>query len=96
MAKGYWVVAYQSISDTDKLAAYAKLAAVAIAEAGGTFLARGGQVVAHEAGLTERTVLVEFPTYAAAVDAYGSPAYQQALVALGDAVVRDLRITEGV
>lgn len=96
MAKGYWVVAYRSISDPDKLAAYGKLAPSAIAEAGGRFVARGGQLVAHEAGLAERTVVVEFPSYEAAVAAYDTPAYREALAALGDGAERDLRITEGV
>jgi uncharacterized protein (DUF1330 family) len=96
MAKGYWVVAYRSISDTDKLAAYGKLAGVAIAEAGGKFLARGGQVTPHEAGVAERTVIVEFPSYEAAVAAYGSEAYRRALEVFDGAAERDLRITEGV
>lgn len=96
MAKGYWVVAYRSISDLDKLAAYGKLASVAIAEAGGRVLVRGGQVTPREAGLNERTVLIEFPSYEAALDAYGTEAYQKALVALDGAVERDLRITQGV
>ena len=34
MAKAYWVATYRSISDPDKLAAYAKLAGPAIAAAG--------------------------------------------------------------
>ena len=41
MAKAYWVATYRSISDPDKLAAYAKLAGPAIQAAGGKFLARG-------------------------------------------------------
>ena len=96
MAKGYWISAYRSISDPDKLAAYGKLAGPAIAAAGGIFLARGGRVTAHDDGLDQRTVLVEFPSYEAALAAYDTPAYQEALAALGDAVERDLRITEGV
>jgi uncharacterized protein (DUF1330 family) len=96
MAKGYWVVAYRSISDADKVAAYGKLAVPAIADAGGKFLSRGGQVTPHESGQNERTVLVEFPSYAAAVAAYETPAYREALAALGDGADRDLRITEGV
>jgi uncharacterized protein (DUF1330 family) len=96
MAKGYWVVAYHSISDLDKLAAYGKLAGAAVAEAGGRFLARGGQVVPHEAGLNERTVIVEFSSYEAALAVYATPGYQKALEALGDSTVRDLRIIEGV
>ncbi|HJP76347.1 MAG TPA: DUF1330 domain-containing protein [Pseudonocardiaceae bacterium] len=96
MSKGYWVVAYQSISDQDRLTAYGKLAGPAVADAGGKFLARGGQVVPHEAGLNQRTVLVEFPSYEAALAAYDTPDYRKALETLGDAAVRDLRIIEGV
>ena len=96
MAKGYWVTAYRSISDPDKLAAYGKLAGPALIAAGGSFLVRGGQVTPHEAGRNERTVVVEFPSYQAALDAHESPAYQEALVALGDGAERDLRIVEGV
>ena len=35
MAKGYWVTIYRSISDPEKLAAYAKLAPIATAPFGG-------------------------------------------------------------
>jgi uncharacterized protein (DUF1330 family) len=96
MAKGYWVVAYRSVSDPGKLAAYGKLAAPAITSAGGRFLVRGGQVTPHEVGQNERTVVVEFPSYSDALAAHESPAYQEALVALDGGAERDLRITEGV
>lgn len=96
MAKGYWVVAYRSITDADKLAAYGKIASIAVDESGGRFLARGGQVTPHEAGLQERTVLVEFPSYEIAVAAYHSETYQRALAAFDGAAERDLRIIEGV
>jgi uncharacterized protein (DUF1330 family) len=46
--------------------------------------------------LKERTVLIEFPTYEAAVAAYDSDQYKKALEALGDGVERDLRIIRGV
>jgi uncharacterized protein (DUF1330 family) len=54
MAKAYWVTAYRSISDPEKLAAYARLAGPAIAPFGGRYLARGNAVAAYEAGLKER------------------------------------------
>lgn len=42
-------------------------------------------------------MLIEFDSVAAALAAYDSPAYKEALVALGDnAVVREIRIIEGV
>lgn len=96
MAKGYWISAYHEVRDEDRLAAYAALAGPAIAEAGGRFLARGVAARAYEAGLLQRTVVVEFPSVEAAEACHDGPAYQAALEALGDAVTRDLRIIEGV
>ena len=96
MTKGYWVGAYRHISDPEKLAAYGKLAGPAIGELGGRFLARGGTVEAHEAGLAERTTLIEFDSFEAALAAYQSDAYQRALTVLGDGAERDVRIVEGV
>ena len=96
MAKGYWVSAYHAIHDEEKLAGYAALAGPAIAEAGGRFLARGVAAHAYEAGLAQRTVIVEFDSVEAAVACHDGPAYTAALEALGDAVTRDLRIVEGV
>jgi uncharacterized protein (DUF1330 family) len=96
MAKGFWVATYRSISNPDKLAAYAKLAGPAIEAGGGTFLARGTAAKAYEAGLLQRTVLIEFPSVDAAVSTHDSPAYKAALAALGDGAERDLRIVEGV
>ena len=55
MPKAYAVVTYRSISNADKLAAYAKLAGPAIAPFGARFLARGNAAVAREHGLKERT-----------------------------------------
>ena len=45
----------------------------------------------------QRTVIVEFDNIQAALAAYDSPGYREALAALGtDAVVREIRIVEGV
>ena len=96
MAKAYWVTCYRSITDPDKLAAYAKLAPEAIAPFGGRYLARGTAAVAYEAGLRERIVISEFPSVEQAVAAHDSAAYQEALRALGNGAVRDLRIVEGL
>jgi uncharacterized protein (DUF1330 family) len=95
MPKGYWVTCYRSISDPQKVAAYAKLAPAATAPFGARYLVRGSAAVAYEAGQKERIVISEFPSLAQAVAAYNSPAYQEALKALGDGAVRDIRIIEG-
>ena len=95
MAKGYWISCYRKIKNPEKLAAYAKLAAPAIQGAGGRFLVRGPADKAHEQGLKERTVVVEFESLAKAHEVHDGPAYQEALRALGDGVERDFRICEG-
>ncbi|MFE9845346.1 DUF1330 domain-containing protein [Streptomyces goshikiensis] len=95
MPKGYWVSAYRTISDPEKLAAYNKLAPEAVKAGGGRVFARDGRTVAHEAGIAERTILIEFDSFEQAVAAYESAAYQEALAALSDGVERDFRIIEG-
>ena len=96
MAKAYWITTYRSISNPDKLAAYAKLAGPAVAAAGGKFIVRGMPVEAWESGMKERTVVVEFPSLKQALDAHKTPGYQEALKALGTgSVVRDMRVVEG-
>lgn len=96
MAKGYWVSAYHAVHDPEKLAAYAKLAGPAIEAGGGRFLARGNAAKAYEAGILQRTVIVEFESVAKAIETHDGPAYQAALKALGDGCTRDLRVIEGV
>ncbi|MGZ9038888.1 MAG: DUF1330 domain-containing protein [Burkholderiales bacterium] len=96
MAKAYWICFYRSISDPDKLAAYAKIAGPAIQSAGGRFLARGGVAKTYEAGLNQRTVMIEFDSVGQAVSAHDSAEYQRALQALGNGAERDIRIVEGV
>src|SRR5262245_43659380 len=97
MAKAYWVVTYRSIKNPDALAAYAKLAGPAIQGAGGKFIVRGPAAKAYEAGIPQRVVVIEFDSLDKALAAHDTPAYQEALKALGkDAVERDMRVVEGV
>ncbi len=96
MAKAYWIAAYREIHDQEKLDAYLELAGPAIAAGGGTFLARGPAAKVYEAGIPERTTLIEFDSLEAAIATHDSPAYQEALRLLGDGVTRDLRFAEGL
>ena len=96
MPKAYWVTCYRSISNPEALAAYAKLAGPAIAPFGGRYLARATATAAYEAGLKQRIVISEFPSVENAIAAHDSPAYQDALKALGSGAERDLRIVEGL
>ena len=96
MPKAYWISCYHKVLDPAKLAAYAKLAGPAIEAGGGRFLARAVATQAYEAGLLERTVLIEFDSAEKAIATHESPAYRAALAALDGGVVRDLRIVQGV
>jgi uncharacterized protein (DUF1330 family) len=96
MAKGYWVTVYRSIKNADALAEYGKVAGPAIIAGGGKFLARGVPVRAYEAGLPERTVLIEFESVEKATATFEGPAYQAAAKLLSGQVERDIRIVEGV
>ena len=96
MPKGYWITFYRSISDSAALAAYGKLAGPAIISNGGRFLARGDAVHAYEQGIAQRVTVTEFDSVELAVAAHDSPAYQEALKALGNACERDVRIVEGM
>jgi uncharacterized protein (DUF1330 family) len=96
MAKAYWVAAYRSVSNPEALAAYAKLAGPAIAAGGGRILVRGMPAHLYEAGIAQRTVVIEFDSVKHAMAAHDSPAYQEALALLAGAAERDIRIVEGV
>jgi uncharacterized protein (DUF1330 family) len=97
MKKGYWVVAYRSISDESAMKAYGPLAALVLQSFGGRLLASPtSQVQPYEAGLRQPAVIVEFDSYEKAVAAYKSEAYHKALQALGSGAERDFRIVEGV
>jgi uncharacterized protein (DUF1330 family) len=95
MAKAYWITTYRNISNPDALAEYAKLAAPAIQAGGGRFLVRGTPSKVYEAGLNQRTVIIEFESVASAIAAHDSDGYKAALKALGNAAERDIRIVEG-
>ena len=94
MPKAYWISTYQKIIDDTKMAAYATLAGPAISSGGGRFLARGMPEKVYEAGIKERTVLIEFDSVDAAINTHDSPAYAEALSALDGGAVREIRIVE--
>ena len=96
VAKAYLVLCYHSVSNDEALQEYARLALPAIQGAGGRYLARGMPVKTFEAGLHQRTVIIEFDSVEQVIAAHDSPAYQSALKALGNAAKRDVRIVEGV
>ncbi len=97
MAKGYWVVTYRKIINEVAFKRYAERAPSIVQSQGGRFLVRGMASEAHEAGLMQRVVVIEFESLAKARATHDSAEYQAVLKELaGNAVERDLRIIEGL
>ena len=96
MKKGYWVVAYRSVSDPAALQEYSKIVGPFLAASGGKALVRTAEVEPFEAGIKQRTVVIEFESFQHALAAYQSDEYKVALKALGSGAERDFRILEGV
>lgn len=88
----YWINTFTAIHDEARLARYIELAGPAIRAAGGVFLARGNPVHVLEGSAALRTAVIRFESADAAVAAYHSPAYREALAALGNGAERDIRI----
>jgi uncharacterized protein (DUF1330 family) len=94
MAKGYWV-AFADVSDPEGYKAYIAENAKAFRKYGARFLARGGKFKAPEGQPRSRTVVIEFPSYAAALECYRSPEYAKAKTLRAGKSVMDLSIVEG-
>ena len=96
MKKGYWIVAYRSVTDEATLREYAKLADPVVRANDGKHLVRTADVKTAEAGLKQRTTVIEFESLQKAIATHDSDAYQHALKVLGSAAERDFRIVEGL
>lgn len=76
MAKGYFV-AHIEVTNPDNYAEYRDKASTTLAQYGGKYLARGGDLETVEGEpLPSRTVVLEFPSIDAARAWYNSPEYQ--------------------
>jgi len=87
-------IAHVTVSDAEAYGRYAELAGPAIAQHGGSFLARGARFVQLEGNERPRNVVARFPTLEAAVECYNSAEYQAALDHARGASERDLMVIE--
>jgi len=94
MAKGYWI-ARVDISDEDAYKNYVAANAEAFREYGARFIVRAAPFENPEGTSRSRNVVIEFPSYEAALACYHSPAYQKAMAFRRDASEADLVIIEG-
>ena len=77
MPKGYWV-AHVDVRDAESYKDYVASNGVAFAKFGGRFLVRGGAFESPAGRTRERNVVLEFPSYQAALDCWHSPEYREA------------------
>src|SRR4029078_13736893 len=78
MAKGYWIVRVD-IRDMDEDNRYVAANAAPFRRFGARFLVRGGAFETPEGTSRARNAVIEFPSYAAAVECWHSPDYQAAI-----------------
>ncbi len=94
MSKGYWI-ARIDVADMDRYQAYIATNGPPVAAFGGRYLVRGGTSHNPEGTMRSRNVVVEFPSYQAALDCYNSPGYQAAMAHRVPVSTADFLIIEG-
>lgn len=77
MPKGYWI-GRVTVHDPERYKDYISTATPAYQAHGAKFLVRGGTIGASEGGTRPRNVVIEFPTYEAALACYNSDTYAKA------------------
>jgi len=94
MPKGFWIASID-ISDPDTYKHYVAANALPFAKYGARFLVRAGQFQVLEGTAHSRNVVIEFPSYQAALDCYHSPEYQHAKAIRLPVASGNLLIVEG-
>lgn len=94
MAKGYWI-ARVDVADLDQYKKYVAANAVPFKKYGARFLVRAGTFESMEGTNRSRNVVIEFPSYQAALECYRSPEYQEAVRLRLPASEGDLIVIEG-
>jgi uncharacterized protein (DUF1330 family) len=94
MAKGYWIASVD-VTDPEKYKAYLAANAEPFKKFGAHFLVRAGRFENPEGASRTRNVVIEFPSYQAALDCWKSPEYQEAVKLRLPVSTVDLVIIEG-
>ncbi len=94
MAKGYWI-GRVDVDDVEQYMKYVAANAAPFAKYGARFLVRAGQFTNPEGSSRSRNVVIEFPSYEAALACYDSPEYQAAKALRDPVSSADLVIIEG-
>jgi uncharacterized protein (DUF1330 family) len=95
MSKGYWI-ARVDVRDAERYKDYVRLAKPAFERYGATFLARGGAFQKLEGEVRGRNVVIEFPSFKAAIDCYNCPEYQTAAAVRHECADAEMVVVEGI
>lgn len=76
MAKGY-IIGHITVKDPEAYKEYVERDTPILHALGGRFIVRGGQSEHVEGETLNRHVVIEFPSYEAALHAYHDPGYQE-------------------
>ncbi|MEY3003808.1 MAG: hypothetical protein RLZZ491_984 [Pseudomonadota bacterium] len=76
MPKGY-IIGHITVKDPEAYKEYVVRDTPILQGLGGRFIVRGGQAQVMEGDSLMRHVVIEFPSYAAALAAYNDPDYQE-------------------
>lgn len=94
MAKGYWI-ARVDVRNADAYKNYVAANGAAFAKFGGRFLVRGGRFETFSGTSRSRNVVIEFPSYDAALACWHSPEYQAAKAKQEGGADMDTIVIEG-
>jgi uncharacterized protein (DUF1330 family) len=94
MAKGYWI-ANVDVRDADGYKAYVAMLPDIFRKYGGRYTTRGGRTECVEGKSRSRIVVIEFPSFEAAMTCYRSPEYAKAIAMRQAAADADLIVIEG-
>lgn len=94
MPKGYWII-HVDVTDPEKYKAYLAANVEPFKKYGARFLVRAGRFENPEGTCRARNVVIEFPSYQAAIECWHSPEYQRALRLRRPVSTGDLIIIEG-
>ena len=92
--RGYWLVNID-VTDAEGYKPYQDLASRAFSVFGARYVVRGGRQEITEGRARSRTVVVEFPSYDAALACYRSPEYRKAIDARAGKAQFDMLAIEG-
>ncbi len=94
MAKGYWI-ANVDVRNPEGYKLYVAALPDIFRKYGGRYTTRGGKTEVVEGKARSRIVIIEFPSFEAAMTCYRSPEYAKAIALRQAAADADLIVIEG-